>query len=114
MDLVLEKKKAVLYKSTVIEAPQGALEMKVANARPASFYVSSARRFLKGVEAKAAEDSKDGKEAADAVEAKDPVDKLRISGLGEAVQNAVTAAVTAEAEGLCTIVKIQTAFPYME
>eukprot|EP00930_Biecheleria_cincta_P051490 TRINITY_DN3667_c0_g1_i11.p3 TRINITY_DN3667_c0_g1~~TRINITY_DN3667_c0_g1_i11.p3 ORF type:complete len:104 (+),score=27.63 TRINITY_DN3667_c0_g1_i11:111-422(+) len=83
------------------------MEMKVSSKKPANFYVRSAASFLKGIDAKAASDGKE------AVEAKPPVDVLKISGLGEAIDVAVTAATKAQADGLATIEKIETSYPEM-
>merc|ERR1719379_175344 len=89
-------------------APDGAVEMKVSMKKGSGFYANSACSFLRGVEAKPAEGEKE------AVEAKPAVDYLRISGLGDAVGVAVTAAAKAEKEGLGDIIKVQTAYPPME
>lgn len=92
----------------VAPAPEGATEMKVTMKKGVGFYVNAACSFLRGVEAKPAEEGKE------ATEAKPPVENLRISGLGEAVNVAVTAASKAESADLASIVKIQTAYPSME
>mmetsp|Transcript_83166 Transcript_83166/g.209630 ORF Transcript_83166/g.209630 Transcript_83166/m.209630 type:complete len:104 (-) Transcript_83166:131-442(-) len=83
------------------------MEMKVSTKKPIGFYVRSANSFLKGVEAKPAADGKE------AVEAKAPVDELKISGLGEAINTAVAAATRAEADGIGTIAKVETQYPDM-
>jgi len=101
-------------------APDGSVEMKVSTKKPAGAYARGALSFLKGVDAKPAleaVEAKDGQRALaakEAQEAKPPVDHLRISGLGEAVHVAVLAATEAEADGCCTITRIQTAYPSME
>jgi len=69
--------------------------------KPVNFYIKSAQAFLKGVPAE------DGKPA------KAPVEEMKISGLGEAINAAVSSAVRAEAEGLATITKIETLYPEM-
>ncbi|CAK0831793.1 unnamed protein product, partial [Prorocentrum cordatum] len=89
-------------------APEGAVEMKVTTKKPPGFYIRAAASFLKGVEERPATDDKEK------VEAKAPVDYLRISGLGEAINTASSAASQAVAEGLCTLLKVQTAYPPME
>jgi len=89
-------------------AADGATEMKVTAKRSAAFYAASACSFLRGVEAKPAEGDKP------AVEAKPAVNDLRISGLGEAINTAVSAALKVEAEGLGTITRVQTAYPEMD
>merc|ERR1712124_213237 len=83
------------------------MEMKVSMKKPANFYIRSAQSFFKGVDAKPATDGKE------AVEAKPPVEELKISGLGEAIGAAVTAATRCEAEGFATISKIETQYPDM-
>jgi len=87
-------------------APEGAVEMKVTAKKSSNFYVRAATSFLKGMEAKPANEAK----GLEALEAKAPVEALRISGLGEAVHAAVCAATEVEAQGLCTITRIQTAY----
>merc|ERR1719161_1425715 len=82
--------------------------MKVTAKRSAGFYAGSACSFFRGVDAKPAEGDKE------AVEAKPPVDYLRISGLGDAINVAVAAAAKVEGEGLGSIVAIQTDYPEME
>jgi hypothetical protein len=89
-------------------APEGATEMKVTMKRGVGFYVNAACSFLRGVEAKPAED---GKEAS---EAKPPVEYLRISGLGAAINVAIAAASKAVSADLGTIIKVQTSYPSME
>uniref|UniRef100_A0A6T9GQY7 DNA/RNA-binding protein Alba-like domain-containing protein n=1 Tax=Alexandrium catenella TaxID=2925 RepID=A0A6T9GQY7_ALECA len=83
------------------------MEMKVSMKKGVGFYIRAAASFLKGVEAR---EAAEGKEA---VEAKAPVEELKISGLGEAINTAVTAATRAEADGLGTITKVETAYPDM-
>jgi len=83
------------------------MEMKVSMKKPANFYIRSAQSFLKGVDARPAADGKD------AVEAKPPVEELKISGLGEAIGVAVTAAARSEADGFATITKVETEYPEM-
>uniref|UniRef100_A0A7S4SM03 DNA/RNA-binding protein Alba-like domain-containing protein n=1 Tax=Alexandrium monilatum TaxID=311494 RepID=A0A7S4SM03_9DINO len=83
------------------------MEMKVSMKKGVGFYIRAASSFLKGIEAK---EATEGKEA---VEAKAPVDELKISGLGEAINTAVTAASRAEADGFGTITKVETAYPDM-
>merc|ERR1719159_96583 len=82
-------------------------EMKVSNKKGIGFYIRAASSFLKGVEAQEASEGKD------AVEAKEPVDELKISGLGEAINVAVAAAARVEADKLATIQKIETQYPEM-
>jgi len=83
------------------------MEMKVSTKNGVGFYVRAAASFLKGIDAK---EASEGKEAA---EAKPPVDELKISGLGEAIVAAVTAAARAEADGLGSITKVETQYPEM-
>merc|ERR1740121_3009356 len=82
-------------------------EMKVSTNKSVGFYIRAATSFLKGIEAREATDDKA------AVEAKDPVDMLTISGLGEAINTAVAAATRAEADGLGEITKVETQYPDM-
>mmetsp|Transcript_140795 Transcript_140795/g.243235 ORF Transcript_140795/g.243235 Transcript_140795/m.243235 type:complete len:328 (+) Transcript_140795:97-1080(+) len=91
----------------VLPPPPGTMEMKVSIKKGMGFYIRAAAAFLKGVEAKEATDDKP------AVAKLDPVDELRISGLGEAVNVAITSAVRVEADGLGKITKIQTKYPSM-
>eukprot|EP00929_Paragymnodinium_shiwhaense_P016190 TRINITY_DN1243_c0_g2_i1.p2 TRINITY_DN1243_c0_g2~~TRINITY_DN1243_c0_g2_i1.p2 ORF type:complete len:104 (-),score=45.20 TRINITY_DN1243_c0_g2_i1:131-442(-) len=83
------------------------MEMKCTMKKPVGFYIKSAQAFLKGVDAVEATDDKEAKEA------KPPVEEMKISGLGEAINAAVSAAVRAEAEGLATITKVETLYPEM-
>merc|ERR1739848_603193 len=80
----------------------GSVEMKVSAKKSASFYIRALRSFLQGREQRPAEEGRA------AVEAREPVDKLRISGLGEAINAAVAAASCVEAEGICRICSIRT------
>mmetsp|Transcript_104407 Transcript_104407/g.290894 ORF Transcript_104407/g.290894 Transcript_104407/m.290894 type:complete len:104 (-) Transcript_104407:135-446(-) len=83
------------------------MEMKVSVKKSVGFYIRATSSFLKGIEAR---EAADGREA---VEAKEPVDELKISGLGEAINTAVTAAARAEADGIGTIMKVETQYPNM-
>merc|ERR1712238_638566 len=85
----------------------GAIDMKVSLKKPRGFYTSAARSFLKGVEAKPAKDGKD------AVEAKPAINDLRISGVGEAVGVAISAATAIEQEGTGQIGRVQTNYTNM-
>merc|ERR1712139_461514 len=71
------------------------------------FYIRAASAFLKGIEAKEAADGKP------AVEAKAPVNELRISGLGDAINAAIAAAARLEMDKLGKITKVETAYPEM-
>mmetsp|Transcript_38869 Transcript_38869/g.91501 ORF Transcript_38869/g.91501 Transcript_38869/m.91501 type:complete len:357 (+) Transcript_38869:82-1152(+) len=90
--------------STLDPPPEGASIMKVTTKRSPSFYVKSAMSFLKGVEAKPAEEGKE------AVEAKPPVDALRISGLGDSINAVVAAANEAVTSGVAEVVRTQTEY----
>merc|ERR1712157_620468 len=81
------------------------MEMKVSTKKSAGFYIRAASNFLKGIEAREADGDKE------AVEAKEPVDVLKISGLGEAINAAVAAATRTVAEGAGEITEIQTNYP---
>jgi len=69
------------------------VDMKVTVKKGNGFYVKAANAFLKGMEAKPALDDKP------ALEAKAPVNKIKISGLGEAINTAVAVAIRVEADG---------------
>mmetsp|Transcript_76805 Transcript_76805/g.248886 ORF Transcript_76805/g.248886 Transcript_76805/m.248886 type:complete len:107 (-) Transcript_76805:51-371(-) len=84
----------------VEESAPGTIDMKVTTKKPISFYVRSAKSFFTGVE-------KEGEEK------KEPCCILNISGLGEAINTAVAAAVAVESEGLAVIKKIETSYPDM-
>lgn len=90
-------------------APEGALEMKVtAKAKTVALYTRTALGFLRGLEAKAAE------EGTEAREAKAPVDALRISALGDAINVAVAVASRVQADGVGEICRVQTSYPSMD
>lgn len=91
----------------VLPPPPGAMEMKVSVKKSIGFYIHAAASFLKGVDAK---EATEGKEAQPKL---DPVDELWISGLGEAINCAITTALRAEADGLCKITRIRTKYPEM-
>ncbi len=84
------------------------MEMKVSNKKGAGFYIRSAQAFLKGVPA---QEAKEGKEA---LEAKAPVNELKISGLGEAINIAVATAAAVAKDNLATIEKVETQYPDMD
>mmetsp|Transcript_46704 Transcript_46704/g.104639 ORF Transcript_46704/g.104639 Transcript_46704/m.104639 type:complete len:361 (-) Transcript_46704:25-1107(-) len=90
--------------STLDPPPEGASIMKVTTKKSSNFYVKAAMSFLKGVEARPAEEGKE------AVEAKAPVDALRISGLGESISTVVAAANEAVATGVAELTRTQTEF----
>merc|ERR1719284_1444419 len=83
------------------------MEMKVSMKKGIGFYMRAATSFLKGIDAKPAEGDKP------AIEAKPAVDELKISGLGEAINCAVSVATKVEADGLATVTKIETNYPEM-
>lgn len=76
--------------------------MKVSTKKGVGFYTRAALSFLKGMEAKEAIDDKP------ALAAKAPVNKIKISGLGEAINTAVAVAKRVEADDVGTIKSIQT------
>merc|ERR1719384_777118 len=78
-------------RSLIFQRP--GMEMKVSTKKSVGFYIRAASNFLKGIEAREATDDKE------AVEAREPVDVLKISGLGEAINAAVSAATRAVADG---------------
>jgi len=89
-------------------AAKDAVEMKVSLKKPKGFYVSAAKSFLTGVEAKPALEAKDGKPTKEAVEAKAAVNNLRISGTGDACGVAIAAATQIQTDKIGTITSIQT------
>lgn len=90
-----EKIKVKIYIYRVCKKDK--VDMKVTNQRSAGFYVKTAKGFFEGTE------DKDGNK-------RDPVKELTVSGLGDAINNAVAAAAACEREGLATITKIETAY----
>merc|ERR1711920_561220 len=101
-----KKRKQNELEPKITLAPKGLVEMKVTTKKPANFYIRAAGSLLTG-------HSKDGKEGKAAQEAKEPINHLRILGLSEAINVAVSVAMASQAKGLCTINKIQTAYPPM-
>lgn len=91
----------------VLSCVKGPLEMKVSNKKSAGFYIRAGIAFFKGTEAQEA------KEGRDAAPARAPVDELKISGLGEAVNIAVTTSARLEADGLATVSSLVTDYPEM-
>lgn len=77
-------------------------EMKVSNKHPIRFYIRSAMSFLKGTTGKDAEEGKD------AIEPKPPVEQLKISALGNAINTAIACASRVEANDLGSIESIKT------
>merc|ERR1719222_1486214 len=76
------------------------VDMKVTQKKSVGFYVKAAKSFFTGVT------DKEGNK-------KEPVCVLNISGLGEAINTAVSAATAVEKEGLGTVKKIETSYPDM-
>mmetsp|Transcript_50426 Transcript_50426/g.141098 ORF Transcript_50426/g.141098 Transcript_50426/m.141098 type:complete len:107 (-) Transcript_50426:86-406(-) len=83
-----------------VEIKDGVVNMKVTTKRAPGFYTRSAKSFFTGLT------DKDGNK-------KEPVSMLNISGLGEAINTAVAAAMAVEGEGLGKIDKIETSYPGM-
>merc|ERR1711865_295349 len=77
------------------------VDMKVTTKKSTGFYIKSAKSFLTGFE------DKDGNK-------KPAVNTLNISGLGDSINVAVSAAMEIEKEGLGSIKKIETSYPEME
>jgi len=73
----------------------GVLDFRVSRKNTVGFYIRSAKSFLRGT---------DGKP---------PVEALRVSALGDAINAAVAVAAAVEAEGLARIARVQTAYPDM-
>jgi len=78
----------------------GRVSMKVTTKKSAGLYVKSAKSFFTGIEAK------DGTQ-------KPPISDFKVSGLGDAVNVAVSAAAAVEKEGLAVIKKIETSYPLL-
>lgn len=72
-----------------------AMEMRISSKNTIGFYWRAAVLFLRGAEGK------------------EPVDNLRISALGGAINAAVTVAARVQQEGLGSLSKVQTAYPEM-
>eukprot|EP00931_Biecheleriopsis_adriatica_P076698 TRINITY_DN50389_c0_g1_i1.p1 TRINITY_DN50389_c0_g1~~TRINITY_DN50389_c0_g1_i1.p1 ORF type:complete len:303 (-),score=61.01 TRINITY_DN50389_c0_g1_i1:162-1070(-) len=83
------------------------VEMKVGNQKGVGFYIRTAKAFLKGIEARGAEEGRE------AVSAKAPVENLKISGLGESINVAVSVAARMEAASLGRITKLETDYVEM-
>merc|ERR1712039_127700 len=99
-----ESKIADVAEIELVEAPAGAVDMRVTAKKGTGFYVRAATAFFNGVEAKPAADGKD------AVEAKAPVQHIRISGLGEGAGVAASTALAVETAKVGTITRIQTEY----
>mmetsp|Transcript_104124 Transcript_104124/g.164457 ORF Transcript_104124/g.164457 Transcript_104124/m.164457 type:complete len:328 (-) Transcript_104124:297-1280(-) len=91
----------------VLPVPDGTMEMKVTMKKSSGFYVKSAAAFLKGVDAVEATEDKEAKPKLE------PVDNLKVSGLGAAINTAISVAVQTEAAGLGKITSICTKNPMM-
>lgn len=91
--------------SAVKPHADGSTEMKVTSKHSATFCFKSAEAFLRGTEAKEATETKPAKEAMP------PVDILRITATGNAINQAVAAATRCEAEKLGTVTNIKTSYP---
>eukprot|EP00929_Paragymnodinium_shiwhaense_P078251 TRINITY_DN40525_c0_g1_i1.p1 TRINITY_DN40525_c0_g1~~TRINITY_DN40525_c0_g1_i1.p1 ORF type:complete len:366 (+),score=94.86 TRINITY_DN40525_c0_g1_i1:60-1157(+) len=91
--------------SAVKPLPDGSTEMKVTARHSAPFYFRSAEAFLKGTEAQEATETKAAKEA------RPPIDLLRITATGDAINQAVATATNCEAEKLGTITSVKTSYP---
>jgi len=72
------------------------MTMKLSSKKSVGFYARAAATFLKGAEGK------------------EPVDKLRVSALGNSIGMAVDVASRMEREGLGKIAKVETSYPEME
>ncbi|CAE7602139.1 CTTNBP2 [Symbiodinium natans] len=88
-------------------APAGGMEMKVTAKKGIRFYERSAETMLKGLEASTAADGRE-------VAAKPPVQDLRVSALGNAIDVAVAVAAGMEKRGLAKFRRIQTSYAQME
>merc|ERR1711959_214105 len=77
-------------------------DVKVSAKKGVGFYIRAAMSFLKGMEAKEAVDDKP------ALEARAPVNKIKISGLADAINTAVAVALRVEADCVGAITSVQT------
>jgi len=83
------------------------VDMRVSAKKGVGFYTRAAASFLTGMEAKEAVGDKP------ALSAKAPVNKIKISGLGDAINTAVAVAVKAEADGIGLIKSVKTNYKDM-
>jgi len=86
---------------------EGVVDMKVTMKKGSGFYIRAAATFLKGAEGR---EASEGKEALPELK---PVDQLKVSGLGEAINVAVAVSAKMEADGLAKIIKVKTRYPEM-
>jgi len=84
------------------------VDLRVSMKKGVGFYIRAANSFLKGMEAKEAVGDKP------ALDAKAPVNKIKISGLGEAINTAVAVAVRVEADGVGVMKSVQTKYLEMD
>mmetsp|Transcript_52479 Transcript_52479/g.122448 ORF Transcript_52479/g.122448 Transcript_52479/m.122448 type:complete len:612 (+) Transcript_52479:46-1881(+) len=80
------------------------MEMKVSLKKGVGFFIRAASVFLQGAEAREATDSFDARPA------REPVDELQVSGLGDAISVAIAVAQRMEADGLAEIVSVETRY----
>jgi len=80
------------------------VDLKVSAKKGAGFYARAAENFLKGLEAKPEADGKP------ALEAKAPVNKIKISGLGDAINTAIAVATKVQAGGAGVMKKVDTKY----
>eukprot|EP00413_Alexandrium_margalefii_P038238 CAMPEP_0204600612 /NCGR_PEP_ID=MMETSP0661-20131031/55546_1 /ASSEMBLY_ACC=CAM_ASM_000606 /TAXON_ID=109239 /ORGANISM="Alexandrium margalefi, Strain AMGDE01CS-322" /LENGTH=389 /DNA_ID=CAMNT_0051611429 /DNA_START=1 /DNA_END=1170 /DNA_ORIENTATION=- len=81
------------------------MELRVTTKKSIGFYVRAASGFLRGADAREAGD--DG----EALEARPPVDFLRVTALGDAINVAAAVVGRLEAEGVGEVMGVQTSFP---
>ena len=81
------------------------IEMKVTTTKSTGFYIRAAKSFFSGTDANAAADGQP------AVEAKAPVEELKISGFGKAINVVSQVAVKLEADSIADISNITTGYP---
>lgn len=94
-----EKVKVIVHIYRVCK--KDVVDMKVTNQKSASFYVKAAKGFFQDAE------DKEGNK-------RDPVEVLNISGMGDAINTAVAAAVACKKEGLAVISKSETSYVDVE
>jgi len=91
----------------LVMASASAIDMKISAKRSIGFYVRAASVFLQGSPARV------GTAAKEALPARDPAEKLSVSGLGESISTAIATAVRLESSGLGKIISVETEYPEM-
>lgn len=87
--------------------PEKQMEMKVSLKKSVGFFIRAASVFLQCADAREASDGVEARPAREAVE------ELKVSGLGDAISVAIAVAQRMEADGLAEIVGVQTQYQEM-